>query len=201
MTLRDGSGGVAEPTTLGPPSAGAAADPPPRVRPPGLAEVYHEHHAFMWRSLRRLGVAPADVDDAVHDAFLVVARRLPEFEGRSSLRTWLFAIALRVAQSRRRDHQREAHHLARYGSVAPAQSDDPWTRQEVRVTLHQLLDTLEEDQRVVFIMIELESMTAPEIAAALELKVPTVYSRLRLAREAMRRAVTRYLARTRERTP
>ena len=108
---------------------------------------------------------------------------------------------MRVAQSRRRDRQREVHHLGRYESVAPRQTEDPWKRQEMRVTLHQLLDTLEEDQRVVFIMIELESMTAPEIAAVLELKIPTVYSRLRLAREAMRRAVTRFLARTRESTP
>lgn len=200
MRSGDGSAGAAEPTALTSTST-SATSPAPGLKPPGLAEVYHQHHEFMWRSLRRLGVGEADVEDAVHDAFLVVARRLPEFEGRSSLRTWLFAVALRVAQSRRRDHQREAHHLQRYESVAPRQADDPWTRQEVRVTLHQLLDTLEEDQRAVFIMIELESMTAPEIAAVLEIKVATVYSRLRLAREAMRRSVTRYLARTKERSP
>lgn len=152
----------------------------------------------MWRSLRRLGVEASDVEDAVHDAFMVVARRLVEFEGRSSLRTWLFAIALRVARSRRRDRQREALHLERYESVERRKMEDPWTRHEARCTLHQLLDTLEEEQRVIFIMIELESMTAPEIAASLDLKVPTVYSRLRLAREAMRRSVARYVARTRE---
>jgi RNA polymerase sigma-70 factor, ECF subfamily len=197
MNSSDGSERAAAPTTFGSPSV----EPAPGSSPPVLAAVYHEHHDFMWRSLRRLGVDAADVEDAVHDAFLVVARRLAEFEGRSSLRTWLFAIAMRVAQSRRRDRQREVHHLGHYESVERPQSEDPWTRQEMRVTLHQLLDTLEEDQRVVFIMIELESMTAPEIAVALELKVPTVYSRLRLAREAMRRAVTRYLARTKERAP
>jgi RNA polymerase sigma-70 factor (ECF subfamily) len=201
MKLSDGSAGAAEPSGLSLASATVAAGPEPGLRRPGLAEVYNEHHDFMWRSLRRLGVDAADVEDAVHDAFLVVARRLREFEGRSSLRTWLFAIAMRVAQSRRRDRQREVHHLERYEVVAPRGGEDPWTRRDVRATLHQLLDTLEEDQRVVFIMIELENMTAPEIAAALELKVPTVYSRLRLAREAMRRAVTRYLARTNERAP
>lgn len=179
--------------------ANATAGPEPGFRPPGLAEVYGEHHDFIWRSLRRLGVAAADVEDAVHDAFLVVARKLPEFEGRASLRTWLFAIAMRIAQSRRRDRQREVDHMHRYESVVSGGTEDPWARRDSRVTLHQLLDTLEEEQRVVFIMIELESMTAPEIAAALELKVPTVYSRLRLAREAMRRAVARHLARSKER--
>jgi len=197
----DGSDRAAAPSALGLTSAAVSVLPAPVLRRPDLAAVYHEHHDFVWRSLRRLGVDAADVEDAVHDAFMVVARRLAEFEGRSSLRTWLFAIAMRVAQSRRRDRQREVHHLERYESVAPLQTEDPWKRQEMRVTLHQLLDTLEEDQRVVFIMIELESMTAPEIAAVLDIKIPTVYSRLRLAREAMRRAVTRYLARTRESTP
>lgn len=201
MNSGDGSRGAGEPRALRLASATATAGPEPGLRRPGLAEVYNEHHDFMWRSLRRLGVDAADVEDAVHDAFLVVARRLAEFEGRSSLRTWLFAIAMRVAQSRRRDRQREVHHLERYEAVAPREAEDPWTRRDDSVTLHQLLDTLEEDQRVVFIMIELENMTAPEIAAVLDLKVPTVYSRLRLAREAMRRAVARYMARTKERAP
>ncbi|MCY1061210.1 sigma-70 family RNA polymerase sigma factor [Nannocystis sp. SCPEA4] len=180
----------------------AAASPPEEPDSPGdLAEIYREHHDFMWRSLRRLGVDAADVEDAVHDAFLVVARRLPEFAGRSTLRTWLFAIAMRVAQSRRRDHQRETHHMRQYeASITPRSPADPQRRHEVSVTLHQLLAGLDEDQRAVFIMIELENMTAPEIAAALELKVATVYSRLRLARQAMQRAVTRYLARSQERT-
>ena len=201
MNSGDGSGGAGEPRALRLAAVNGVVRPEPVLRCPSLAEVYNEHHDFMWRSLRRLGVDAADVEDAVHDAFLVVARRLAEFEGRSSLRTWLFAIAMRVAQSRRRDRQREVHHLERYEAVAPHEAEDPWTRRDVRVTLQQLLDTLEEDQRVVFIMIELENMTAPEIAAVLDLKVPTVYSRLRLAREAMRRAVARYLARTKERAP
>lgn len=185
------------------PSTSAAEVPESEAaRLRGLAEIYSEHHDFMWRSLRRLGIDATDVEDAVHDAFLVVARRLTEFEGRSSLRTWLFAIAIRIAQSRRRDQQREAHHLQRYEvSAGPREVADPREQHEIRVTLHQLLAELEEGQRAVFIMIELESMTAPEIAVALELKLPTVYSRLRLARVAMRRAVARYLARTKDRSP
>lgn len=184
------------------PSTAPAPAPAPEVPLPGLAEVYREHHDFMWRSLRRLGVDAADVEDAVHDAFLVVARRLKEFARRSSLRTWLFAIAMRVAQARRRDLRREVQHMHSYEvSVAPRTPDDPRQQHETRVTLHRLLGELEPDQRAVFIMIELESMTAPEIAAVLDLKLPTVYSRLRLARAAMQRAVTRYLARTKDRRP
>ena len=65
-------------------------------------EVYDEHFRFVWRSLRRLGVRESDVPDAVQDVFLVVHRRLAEFEGRSKVTTWLFGICFRVARDRRK---------------------------------------------------------------------------------------------------
>src|SRR6185436_19202677 len=65
-------------------------------------EVYEQNVTFVWRSARRLGVADAAIDDVVQEIFVVVHRRLREFEGRSSLKTWLFAIVLRVV----RDHRR-----------------------------------------------------------------------------------------------
>src|SRR5688572_24262740 len=67
-----------------------------------LRALYEEHFQFVWRSLRRLGVREADVPDAVQDVFLVVHRKLPEFEGRSKVTTWLFGIALRVARDRQK---------------------------------------------------------------------------------------------------
>jgi RNA polymerase sigma-70 factor, ECF subfamily len=96
-----------------------AADPEPLVgrhdspvalhRPPTaptFEEVYDEYFAFVWRCLRRLGVSPAAIDDAVQEVFIVVHRRLGEFEQRSSLKTWLFGIAFRVAGAHRRAAQR-----------------------------------------------------------------------------------------------
>src|SRR5262245_8429480 len=62
-----------------------------------FAEVYEEHFTFVWKSLRRLGVPPASVDDAAQDVFVVVHRKLETFEGRSSLKTWLFGIAHLIA--------------------------------------------------------------------------------------------------------
>ena len=64
--------------------------------------VYEEHFAFVWRSMRRLGVPDRLLDDAAQDVFIVVHRRLGEFEGRSTLKSWLFAIARRVAHDHRR---------------------------------------------------------------------------------------------------
>lgn len=151
-----------------------------------LEAIYREHHPFVWRSLRRLGVPEPLVADAVHDVFLVVARRLHEFEHRASMRTWLFAIAYRVAQGVWRDRQRQARREEPLVDPDARPADEPGG--ETSIALHQLLARLDEEKRAVFILAHLEGMTAPEIAAALHLKIPTVYSRLRLAREAMERA-------------
>ena len=72
-----------------------------------LAELFAEHVHYVFRALRRLGVDESDVEDVCQEVFLVVDRRLPEFEGRSSLRTWIYAICLRCASRyRKRPHLR-----------------------------------------------------------------------------------------------
>ena len=73
----------------------------PVARPRTGDGVYEVEFAFVWRTLRRLGVQVDQLDDAAHDVFLVVFRRLAEFQGRSSFRTWLFGIAHNVANQYR----------------------------------------------------------------------------------------------------
>src|SRR5262245_22149852 len=70
-------------------------------------DVYERHFDFVWRSLRLLGVPPEAVEDATQDTFSVVSRRLARFEGRSSLRTWLFAILQRVVANHARMGRRK----------------------------------------------------------------------------------------------
>lgn len=152
-----------------------------------LEAIYREHHPYVWRSLQRLGVAEPHVADAVHDVFLVVARRLHEFEHRASMRTWLFAIAFRVAQGFHRDRQRQARREEPLAD--PDAEPAPTADRDAPIALHQLLLRLDDDKRAVFILAHLEGMTATEIAAALDIKIPTVYSRLRLAREAIERVL------------
>ncbi len=157
-------------------------------------EVYEEHFEFVWRSIRRLGVDETAQDDLVQEVFLVVYRRLADFEGRSSVKTWLFGIALRVARTHRRG-------LARKGGLDPLPPEmadgsqrgpeAAASRNEALRLLDRLLDELDEDKRAVFVLAELEQMTAPEIADALGVKVNTVYSRLRAARTAFDAAVKR----------
>lgn len=172
----------------------------PDVRPRAalrLADVYEEHFDFVWRSARRMGVAEAAVDDVVQEVFLVAHRRLADFEGRSKIGTWLFGILMRVVSDYRRTLRRKGglaplpEALASDGSDCPAGLTEQ--REAVRV-LHRLLDTLDDDKRAVFVLAELEQLTAPEIADALGVNVNTVYSRLRAARRTFDEALEAHRA-------
>lgn len=169
----------------------------PTAPVPELGEVYEAHFDFVWRSLRRLGVPEAQVEDAVHDVFLVAHRRLAEFEGKSSLKTWLFAIALRVAQNHRRSRAR--HRVAARDVELRADADaapDLQTERSQAVELGlKLLGELDADKRAIFILAELEQLPASEIGAALGIPLFTVYSRLRAARRAFDAALAREKAR------
>ncbi len=166
-----------------------------------LRGIYEEHFHFVWRSLRRLGVREADVPDAVQDVFIVVHRKLAEFEGRSKVTTWLFGIALRVA----RDRQKLAHvrrHVDDENAVASyvderADVGAEAERRQAAMMLEAILDDLPIEQRAVFTLFELDGMGGDAIAELLEIPLGTVYSRLRLAREAFQRAVARLRARER----
>lgn len=171
------------------------------VTSPGFDRVYEEHVDFVWRSMRRLGVPEPMVDDAVQETFLVVHRRLPDFEGRSSLKTWIFSIALGIARNFRRSAQRRGklEPIAAEATLLDPSADPEALAQRAQAVkqLDRILDELDDDKRAVFVMAEIEQLTAPEIAEILGVKLNTVYSRLRTAREAFDRAVQRLRARDR----
>ncbi len=155
----------------------------PSRLPTTLEAVYREHVHFVWRNARRLGSDESWVDDAVHEVFLVVAERLHEFEARSSMRTWLFAVTFRVVRRLRRNRSRYLSRLLRLADQA-AESDQgqTWSRDDAGRDLRRILGRLGESKRAVYILAELEGMTTPEIARCLGLKPGTVDSRLRTAR-------------------
>ncbi|MCC7539162.1 MAG: RNA polymerase sigma factor [Deltaproteobacteria bacterium] len=158
--------------------------------------VYDENVQYIWRALRRLGVAEANVDDAVQDVFVVVHRRLGDFEGRSSVRTWLYGIALRVAREHRRRAQRTG--VALPDDVEAPSDASPHSRSEkaeaARV-LDRLLSELDDTKREVFVLAEIEQLSVPEIAETLGTNVNTTYSQLRAARKQLDEAVRREKAR------
>lgn len=153
-----------------------------------FTELYEDNFDFVWRSVRMLGVQLEAADDAAQDVFLVAHRRLADFEGRSSARTWLFAIALRVVADYRRSRRRKMRLLDRVMHTQPEPIRTPFDAavgSERRDALLCALDALSDEQRAVFVLADIEEMSAPEIASTLEVNLNTVYSRLRSARKIM----------------
>jgi RNA polymerase sigma-70 factor (ECF subfamily) len=158
--------------------------PEARCRPESLEAVYREHFSTTWRVLRRLGVPEAQLDDATQDVFLVVHRKLDAFDARSPLRSWIVAIAVRVASEyRRRGARRRTEQL---DEAIPDAAPDPAQVSEMQESvrlLHEVLNTLDEKKRTVFVLAELEQLSVPEITQVLGVNLNTVYSRLRSARK------------------
>jgi RNA polymerase sigma-70 factor (ECF subfamily) len=162
-------------------------------------ELYDRHFDFVWKSLRRLGVPLADLQDVTQEVFVVVHRRLPEFEPRAKLTTWLFQLCLHAARDRaRRAHVRREVADGTTTDALVSESDDAERLLERRddvALFESVLDGMTLEQRTVFVMFELSDLTGEEIASTLEIPLGTVYSRLRLGREAFRRGAERVLAR------
>ncbi len=151
--------------------------------------LYEAHAPFVWKTLRGLGVSKADTDDATQEVFLTVYRKLGTFEGRSSLRTWLCGIAVGVA----RNHTRKVRRRGDTNDALPRPGESrPQETTEALDLVTRCLDELDEPLRMVFVLAELQQLTAPEIAEVLTVNVNTIYSRLRLARERFEAAVARH---------
>jgi len=170
--------------------------------PESFELTYRQHFVFAWRALRRLGVCERDLNDAAQDVFLVVYRKLPEFDFECPVTTWIYAICLRVASNRRRSaahcHEKLAEDAEQFERAEPALDADAERQRlvERRALLEAALDAMSLEQRAVFTLFELEGRTGQEVAAILGVPAPTVHSRLRLAREIFRRSIERH--RTRE---
>ena len=119
--------------------------------------------------------------------FVAVHRKLPEFEGRSKLRTWLYGICLRVAS----DHRRRAHVRRERAApdpardLADAEARGPDHRAEARAALERLLSELDDDKREVVVLYEIEGLSMKEVAEVLGCPLQTAYSRLHAARDRM----------------
>jgi len=161
----------------------------------GFADVYRVHHAFVWQTLRCLGVVDSALDDAVQDVFVVVHRRLPEFEGRAAIKTWLFEIVRRVAWRYRTRAHRDAARTFELPELRSAEDlDDAVDRALAVELLRAFADTLDEDRLRVFVLSEFGQMRGREIAEALGVNLNTVYARLKSAHRQLDRLTTRLRA-------
>jgi len=168
---------------------------------PSVEQLYREHADFVWACLQRFGVFDRDLDDASQEVFVVVHRRLDSFRGDAHVRTWLYAICLRVAAGTRRKGQRRRELPLDEGFEAldPDQPtpEDRITSRERQRALEAVLDELGLEQRALLVMFEIDELGCDEIASIVGVPVGTVYSRLHSARRAFEKAVTRFRARRR----
>jgi RNA polymerase sigma-70 factor (ECF subfamily) len=161
----------------------------PTLTTPAFAEIFARHARFMAQSLRRMGVADADLDDLCQEAFLVVHRRLASFEGRSSLRTWIRGVAIRVAA----DYRKSARVRARVGAEATDELESPADdhgRTEARQILQRAFRALDANKRAVLVLHEIEGFSVPEVALLVGCPVPTAYTRLRAGRLMLARVLS-----------
>jgi RNA polymerase sigma-70 factor (ECF subfamily) len=155
--------------------------------------IFEQHAAFVWRSLRHLGVPSADLEDATQEVFVVVHRRFASYEERDKLRSWLYAICTRVAQShiRRLAHRRENIMAEPPEPDVPAAQLDRLEQRQALAHGQAVLAALPEEQRAVFVLYEVERMPMSEVAEALGCPLQTAYSRLYKARERVLATVVR----------
>jgi len=154
---------------------------------------------------------PADAADTTQDVFLKVFRGIKQFHGGSSLKTWIYRIALHEAANRRRWWFR---HKARETSIEPVESDgtgagenamqmaltdhadspfDSVAQHEVQRRVEEELQKLAEPYRTTLILRDLEEMSYEEIAEVLDISLGTVKSRLTRGREALRQRLAPYV--------
>jgi len=170
------------------------------------ASVYRRHAARVSRWAARLAGPGFDVDDIVHDVFLVALRRLPEFRGDAQVSTWLHEITIRVVQTHRRRRRRRAW-LWPFGVARTPEGDlaeiadrdatpaEALERKQAALLLYRILEQLDEKYRTAVVLFELEGLPCREIAVLTGTTLANTWARVSRGREKLIEAFARWEAR------
>jgi RNA polymerase sigma-70 factor (ECF subfamily) len=163
--------------------------PSPAVAPsPEFDTLFTTHYAYVCRTLSYLGVPAATVEDAAQDVFMVLHRRLDDYDPARDVRSWLWGIACRVEHTRRRTRARADRKLrVAPPPVSPREPDEELALREQAEIVERFVATLPDKLRDAFVLSQIEGLAAPDVAEALGVPLNTVYSRIRLARERLAR--------------
>jgi RNA polymerase sigma-70 factor (ECF subfamily) len=166
-----------------------------RAEPAAVGEVYDQHHATVRAFAKRLVGEPEAAEDLVHEVFVSLPRAIERFRGDASLRTFLISIAVnhakhyvRAASRRRAALDRLAAHQAAQPQAAP-DPEQSARRQELAAALSRALDQLPLDQRIAFVLCEVEERSSREVATVVGVPEATVRTRLFHARKKLRAAL------------
>jgi RNA polymerase sigma-70 factor (ECF subfamily) len=168
-------------------------------------EIVRRHGGLVLGLGRRLLGSRADAEDLMQDVFIRVHRALPSFRGDSSLKTWIARVAVNAARNRRRDEGRRGLRLARSldAPLAPGSDatladriDDPSPGPERLALSAQSRERIEEalrdlpiEYREALVLRDVEGLSYEEIAAALEISLGTVKSRIARGRGRLQEAL------------
>ncbi len=152
-----------------------------------FASLYRRHFGFVWSLTAHFGVPPAAREDVAQDVWLAIHRRIDALRPDASSRAWVASIARNVALHHHRAQGRRLRKHAALTVVADIVEPPPST--DAIATLEVVLQRMDPAQREVFLLIAVEELSGPEVAATLGIPLNTVYSRLRLARARLAAAV------------
>eukprot|EP00919_Chromeraceae_sp_WS-2016_P080387 GHVR01190104.1.p1 GENE.GHVR01190104.1~~GHVR01190104.1.p1 ORF type:complete len:201 (+),score=42.17 GHVR01190104.1:23-625(+) len=156
-----------------------------------LEAMFRDHHQLIWRTLRRLGLSPDRASDTTQQAYLIAAERLDAIR-LGSERAYLFSTAIRLARTHFRREKR-----CELDADMDLRTDPSQAREQAvqRCTARQIMDKIfsqtHPDLVTVFVLYELEGLSAPEISELVDIPIGTVASRLRRARQTFRAAAKR----------
>lgn len=163
--------------------------------PLSLDAIYRKHAATVTRWVARLVGRDLEIEDIVHEIFLVVHKRLHTFRGDSNITTWLYGIAVRVVSDRRRgrrwrrwfgwrgDRDRDGNDIVDAARALGPSALELLESQEAQRVVYQVLDTLSEDHRTALILFEIEGLSGQEIAVITGASIENVWLRLHRARK------------------
>ena len=164
-----------------------------RAEPSAVAEVYDAHHAAVRAFAKRLLGDAATAEDLVHEVFVSLPRALRSFRGDCALRTFLISIAVNHARHHVRAAQRRRRAISAYGELSVSESTTDPERETRRKQLAELLtralDTLPIEQRVAFVLCEVEERTSREAAGIVGAPEATLRTRLFHAKRKLRAAL------------
>jgi len=162
------------------------------VRQVDFRAIFEAYGPFVARTLRRLDVPSADRHDLQQEIFVIVLRKLPEFDGRTSLHTWIYGICVRMASTYRRSARVRREQACEdpepdiAATSQPPNQDRDLDSRRACAHAEALLAKLDDEKRRVFVLYEVEGLSMNEVAEAVGCPLQTAYSRLHAARKGMK---------------
>jgi RNA polymerase sigma-70 factor (ECF subfamily) len=155
--------------------------------------AFQQELDYVFRTLRRLGIAPSEVEDLAQEVFLALRGAWDQYDQERPLRPYLFGISFRIASAHQRKRNREvAFGIVEVGDASPG-PDDTLQSKQARALVLSALERIPLPRRAVLVMHDIDDISVGQVAAALDIPLFTVYSRLRKARRELESAVRRLL--------